>query len=97
MHLAPTEGQARTVAKPFVDMRFAPALNTTVPISVVTGTNGKTTAAKPIAHTLMSSGHMVGFAATTGFAMGIDPRPAEPANLDWRFAFLPARSPPNPP
>ena len=69
MHLAPTEGNARNVAEPFVDMLFPPELDTSVPIIAVTGTNGKTTTAKLISHTLKYSGLMVGFAGTTGVAI----------------------------
>lgn len=66
MHLAPTEGQARKVAAPLVDMLFPPEIDFAVPIVAITGTNGKTTTAKLIAHTLKYSGHHVGFAGTTG-------------------------------
>lgn len=69
MHLAPTEGNARNVAEPFVDMLFPPELDISVPIIAVTGTNGKTTTAKLISHTLKYSGLMVGFAGTTGVAI----------------------------
>lgn len=66
MHMDPSEGTARNVAKPFVDMLFPPDVSFDVPIVAVTGTNGKTTTAKLIAHTLKYSGNMVGFAGTTG-------------------------------
>ena len=66
MHLDPTEGKARNVAAPFVDMLFPPDVSFEVPIVAVTGTNGKTTTAKLIAHALKYSGKMVGFAGTTG-------------------------------
>lgn len=66
MHLDPSEGKARNVAKPFVDMLFPPEVSFDVPIVAVTGTNGKTTTAKLIAHALKYSGKMVGFAGTTG-------------------------------
>ncbi len=66
MHLEPSEGKPRNVAKPFVDMLFPQGINFEVPIVAVTGTNGKTTTAKLIAHALKYSGKMVGFAGTTG-------------------------------
>lgn len=66
MHLDPTEGEPRDVARPFVEMLFPPDVDFAVPIVAVTGTNGKTTTAKLIAHTLKYSGKRVGFAGTTG-------------------------------
>ena len=66
MHLDPSEGTARNVAKPFVEMLFPFDVDFAVPIVAVTGTNGKTTTAKLIAHALKHSGKMVGFAGTTG-------------------------------
>jgi cyanophycin synthetase len=66
MHLDPSEGKSRNVAKPFVEMLFPADVSFHVPIVAVTGTNGKTTTAKLIAHALKYSGKKVGFAGTTG-------------------------------
>ncbi|MHC4750674.1 MAG: cyanophycin synthetase [Planctomycetota bacterium] len=66
MHLDPFEGSPRNVAKPFLEMLFPPDVDFHVPIVAVTGTNGKTTTAKLIAHALKYSGKKVGFAGTTG-------------------------------
>lgn len=54
------------MAKPFIEMLFPSDVNFDVPIVAVTGTNGKTTTAKLIAHALKYSGKLVGFAGTTG-------------------------------
>lgn len=66
MHLDPTEGKKRNVATQFVEMLFPTDENFDVPIVAVTGTNGKTTTTKLIAHTLKYCGKMVGLAGTTG-------------------------------
>jgi len=68
MHLEPTNGQPRNVAKPIVDMLF-PEGYLQVPVLAVTGTNGKTTTCKLIAHTLKYSGKKVGLTCTTGIAI----------------------------
>ncbi len=65
MHLEPTNGQPRNVAKPVVDMLF-PRGYTQIPVLAVTGTNGKTTTCKLMAHTLKYSGKIVGLTCTTG-------------------------------
>src|SRR4029434_130709 len=43
MHVAPSEGTARDVAGPVIDMLFPPGTPARVPLAAVTGTNGKTT------------------------------------------------------
>jgi cyanophycin synthetase len=65
MYLDPTEGKARKVAELFVDMLFPPEGSFDVPIVAVTDSNGKTTTATLIVHTLKYSGKVVGFAGTT--------------------------------
>ncbi|HEX3039817.1 MAG TPA: cyanophycin synthetase [Caproiciproducens sp.] len=66
MHIYPSEGNPRDVAKDIVDLLFpAPELYD-FPIVSVTGTNGKTTTVRLIAHTLSLTGKNVGFTSTSG-------------------------------
>lgn len=66
MHLAPSEGLPRNVAEPVIDMLFPPGTNSRIPIIAITGTNGKTTTTRLIAHIVKSTGYHVGFTTTDG-------------------------------
>jgi cyanophycin synthetase len=66
MHLEPTEGLARNVAEPVIDMLYPPGSTARIPIIAVTGTNGKTTTTRLIAHTVKQMGHKVGYTTTDG-------------------------------
>ena len=66
MHLSPSEGIGRNVAEHVLDMLFPPHTPARIPIVAVTGTNGKTTTTRLIAHILKGSGLTVGFTTTDG-------------------------------
>jgi len=66
MHMAPSEGRARDVAGPVMDMLFPPGTPSRIPIAAVTGTNGKTTTARMLAHIEKLAGHHVGLTSTDG-------------------------------
>ena len=66
MHVAPTEGTPRDVAGPVMDMLFPPGTPARIPIASITGTNGKTTSSRMVAHILKMSGHTVGLCTTDG-------------------------------
>jgi cyanophycin synthetase len=66
MHMAPSEGQARDVGGPVMDMLFPPGTPTRIPIAAITGTNGKTTTARMLAHIHKLAGHHVGLTSTDG-------------------------------
>ena len=70
MHLAPSEGIARNVAAPILQMLFPPGTPTRVPIVAVTGTNGKTTTTRLIAHIARQVYETVGFTTTDGIYIG---------------------------
>ena len=70
MHLAPSEGIGRNVAEHVIDMLFPPGAPSRIPIISITGTNGKTTTTRLIAHIFRNSGHTVGFTTTDGTYIG---------------------------
>ncbi|MCU0621347.1 MAG: cyanophycin synthetase [Gemmatimonadales bacterium] len=66
MHVAPSEGKPRDVAGAVMDMLFPPGTPFRIPIAVVTGTNGKTTTARMLAHIHKLAGRCVGLTTTDG-------------------------------
>ena len=66
MHLEPAAGKRRNVARPIVDMLFPPGAPHDIGIVAVTGTNGKTTTARLIAHIMEHAGRSVGLTTTDG-------------------------------
>ncbi|WP_297797186.1 cyanophycin synthetase [uncultured Eudoraea sp.] len=67
MHLAPTTGLPRNVAAPVVDKLFPQKGDTgRIPIIAITGTNGKTTTSRLIAHIAKMHGQRVGYTTSDG-------------------------------
>jgi cyanophycin synthetase len=70
MHLSPAKGFARNVAEPVIRMLYPPAATSRIPIVAVTGTNGKTTTTRLIAHMAKQAGRSVGYTTTDGIYIG---------------------------
>lgn len=66
MHLEPTEGLPRNVAEPVIDMLYPPGTTARIPIIAISGTNGKTTTTRLIAHIVKQMGYKVGYTTTDG-------------------------------
>jgi cyanophycin synthetase len=66
MHVSPTEGTPRDVAAPVIEMLFPPGTPSRIPIAAITGTNGKTTVSRMLAHIQKMSGFTVGLSTTDG-------------------------------
>ncbi|MFL5674250.1 MAG: cyanophycin synthetase family protein, partial [Chloroflexota bacterium] len=66
MHTHPTEGEPQYVARPVIDSLFPAGSGARIPIISVTGTNGKTTTVRMIAHILKLMGRHVGMTSTDG-------------------------------
>jgi cyanophycin synthetase len=66
MHVAPSEGTPRDVAAPVIDMLFPAGASFRVPIAAITGTNGKTTTARMLAHITKMAGYTPGLTTTDG-------------------------------
>ena len=66
MHLAPSYGKPRAIGQAMVDLVFPPGNDGRIPVVAVTGTNGKTTTARLIAHLFSAHGLRVGMTNTDG-------------------------------
>ncbi len=69
MHTHPTEGEPQFVARPVIDLLFPSGSGARIPIISVTGTNGKTTTVRMIAHILKLMGRRVGMTSTDGIVV----------------------------
>ncbi len=66
MHLEPSHGTPRPVGEAMVNSIFPHGDNGRIPIVAITGTNGKTTTTRCVAHLLQRSGRRVGMTCTDG-------------------------------
>ncbi len=66
MHVCPSVGLARNVAAPVLDMLFPNGGTGRIPIIAITGTNGKTTTTRLIAHIYRQTRRVVGYTTTDG-------------------------------
>ena len=70
MHLAPHEGAGRDVAGDVIGLMYPAGTPSRVPVVSVTGTNGKTTTVRMIAHMLELDGRRTGLTSTEGVYVG---------------------------
>lgn len=66
MHLSPSNGTPRNPAREVVDMLIPPGTESRIPIFSVTGTNGKTTTTRLLAHLTQQCGYTTGYTTTDG-------------------------------
>lgn len=64
MHIHPAEGDAADLASPILDMLYPEGAASRIPIVAVTGTNGKTTTTRMVAHALRRQGLVTGVTTT---------------------------------
>jgi cyanophycin synthetase len=66
MHIQPSEGQPRNVARHVINMLFPRGAPARIPIISITGTNGKTTTTRMVGHIFKMAGLRVGMTTTDG-------------------------------
>ncbi len=70
MHLMPSAGKAHAVGEAVIADMYAEGEDGRIPVVAVTGTNGKTTTVRLIAHILSCSGLRTGMTCTDGIYVG---------------------------
>ena len=70
MHFCPSEGIRRNVGEAIMEMLFPPGSLSRIPIVAITGTNGKTTTTRLIAHLFRQTNQVVGYTTTDGIYIG---------------------------
>ncbi len=66
MHLEPSQGQARDVAKAVIANLYPPGSRSRIPVIAITGTNGKSTVGRMTARIFRQQGKVVGLTNTSG-------------------------------
>ncbi|HWU79975.1 MAG TPA: Mur ligase family protein, partial [Caulobacter sp.] len=66
MHLEPSEGRSRNVAKPVLASLYPTGARSRIPIIAITGTNGKSTVGRMVAGIFRAHGMTVGLTNTSG-------------------------------
>ena len=70
MHASPSQGLPRNVGAAVLDMLFPEGMSPRIPIVAITGTNGKTTTTRLIAHIFRQTKQVVGYTTTDGIYIG---------------------------
>lgn len=71
MHLEPSHGKSRPVTAPILDMLYPDGFKSScIPVVSITGTNGKTTTTRLIAHIFRQTNQVVGYTTTDGTYIG---------------------------
>ncbi|HYG77039.1 MAG TPA: cyanophycin synthetase [Planctomycetota bacterium] len=70
MHLFPSEGKPRDVGGAIISSLYPEFTPSRIPLIAVTGTNGKTTTSRMIAHVLEAARYCVGLTSTDGIYIG---------------------------
>lgn len=70
MHTHPSKGKARPVGEDVIRMLFPNGSNGRIPVIGITGTNGKTTTTRILAHMAKTAGYLTGYTTTEGIYIG---------------------------
>ena len=73
MHVAPSSGAPRDVARPIIEAIYPRCSSSRIPVVSVTGTNGKSTTVRMIAHVAAAQRRTVGMTTTSGVSIGGHP------------------------